>query len=197
MKDIWKIENHSEMVDALLDILNQKSHGADCLENLNEVERVFYLANWIEMEINSGGFHSLLTGYLGELYEEYQPVYEAIGAKNLARICRDAVTLMKNLIPDQDFDFDKAMELMIDEDDCYEMFDDLDDQVYDYPDDTMELLYKYAVRNKVAFSYQFFLIMVLFLQQKIFFCKVAATIEKYKKKLENILKKVVDLPLQR
>lgn len=153
MKDIWKIENHSEMVDALLDILNQKSHGADCLENLNEVERVFYLANWIEMEINSGGFHSLLTGYLGELYDEYQSVYEAIGAKNLARICRDAVTLMKNLIPDQDFDFDKAMELMIDEDDCYEMFDDLDDQVYDYPDDTMELLYKYAVRNKVAFSY--------------------------------------------
>jgi hypothetical protein len=153
MKDIWKIEDHMEITDTIFDILNQKSKGGNDLERLNEVERVFYLASWIEMEINSGGFHSLFSGYLGDLYDEYQSVYEAIGAKNIARTCRDAVSMLKSLVPGDEFDFDEAIDIITDRDECYEMFDDLDDEIYDGPDDTQELLYKYALRNKGSFSY--------------------------------------------
>lgn len=153
MKNIWKIENREELISHLLDLLDQKSKDGDDMEKLNEIERVFYLANWIEMEVGSGGFHSLFTGYLGEFYDEFQSVYEEIGAKNMARICRDAVKRFKEAVPGEKFDFEQNVEFIIDEDNCYEMFDDLDEEMYEYPDDTAELLYKYALRNKGDFSY--------------------------------------------
>lgn len=153
MKNIWKINNKEEMISYLLDFLDEKSKNGDHMDKLNEVERVFYIASLIEMEVGSGGFHSLFCGYIGDLYDEFQSVYEEIGAKNMARICRDAVALLKGLIPEGEFDFETAVDIITTKDECYDMFDELDDQVYDYPDDTAELLYKYAIRNKGDFSY--------------------------------------------
>lgn len=150
MNQIWILEDPNDLIIALCDHLCNKCQYGDEISVLSPAERVFYVTQGLEMEVNNGGFSQYFFNSAGNFANELPEAYEELGAVKTAELCRRAMSFFGTKVPT---DRGERQECMDDrEEEADELFEECDDAFYAYEEDLETLTYEYVLRNKDAFT---------------------------------------------
>ena len=152
--EIWQMQDKEDFVSTMSQYIAQKCNYGDNMENLNEKERVFYITQALEMEVNNGGFLQFFFNSSGMFANELVASFEAIGAKKTSEICKKAISIYGNEVP---MDREKREELLTSDDEEEDekieaLLNECDDEFFEYEDDLLELNYQFILKNKDSFS---------------------------------------------
>ena len=151
MENIWELTDANDFVIALLEHLENKTQYGDDMSCLSEAERIFYITQSLEMEVNNGGFSQFFYNSSGSFSNELVSAFTAIGANATAAICQKAISAFGREIPvDRDERQDMLDELECEEID--EILEECDDAFYDYEDNLNDLNYHFVIKNKESFT---------------------------------------------
>lgn len=151
MEHIWELTDTNDFVIALLEHLESKSQYGDDMSVLSKPERIFYITETLEMEVNNGGFSQFFYNSSGNFSNELVSAFSEIGATATAAICQKAISAFGCEIPvDRDMREEMLDELESDEID--EILDECDNAFYNYEDDLNMLNYEFVMKNKAYFT---------------------------------------------
>ena len=126
----------------------KKCEYGDNIEKLNEHERVFYVTQILEQEVNNGGFSQFFYNSSGDFSNELVDAFTKIGAFKTAEICKKALAVFNGKVPT---DRDEREELF-DSLDCDNVLSECDDEFYEYEDNLEELNYTYIMEHHSFFE---------------------------------------------
>ena len=151
MEDIWNLTDTNDFIIALVEHLNEKTQCGDDMSILSEAERIFYITQALEMEVNSGGFSQFFYNSGGNFSNEVVSAFTAIGANATAEICQKAIETFGRDIP---IDRDERIEMLnqFDSDELDEILERYDEEFYVYEDDLNLLNYEFVMKNKEQFT---------------------------------------------
>lgn len=148
---IWELTDPLEVIFALFDHVWEKSgHGAD-LSALSGAERVFYVTQTLEMEVNNGGFYQYFFNPDGEFAGELVAAYEALGAVKTAQICQRAIDAFGGEVPADRLARLEWME-QLERTEFDEILNDCDMAYYEYEEDLLALTYAYVMAHRDEFQ---------------------------------------------
>ncbi len=84
------LNNDSEKIIRIGEIISKKIKKRDHFENLNEFEKTFIFIDIFENHTTDGGFETFFWNTAGQFSHEILEAYEKIGAKNTALIIYDS-----------------------------------------------------------------------------------------------------------
>lgn len=145
--EIWKLENKNDFICAMSGYLCNKCEYGDNIEVLSKEERVIYVVNQLEEEVNNGGFSQYFFNNSGDFANEVADALRTVGADSMAEICKKACSVFGEKVPERVEE--RRIELANEQ---TELLDQCDDEFYQYPDDLLELSYQYIVENKEQFK---------------------------------------------
>ena len=87
------LNNDSEKIIRIGEIIGKKIKKRDHFENLNEFEKTFIFIDIFENHTTDGGFETFFWNTAGQFSHEILEAYEKIGAKNTASIMYDSFLL--------------------------------------------------------------------------------------------------------
>lgn len=96
---LWEETDEDRFVTALSARVAEKCAYGDDLAALSPAERVFYLTQTCEEEVNNGGFDQLLFNAGFDL-RELPEAFRAIGAPKTADICARALAALGGEVPE-------------------------------------------------------------------------------------------------
>ena len=144
-------DNTSEIVQDLYNVMSEKCENGDLINELNGIERIFYLCQNFEMEISNGGFDLFYHHFAGNFANETVEALIEIGAKETALILDKGNSVFKEGIVPEDLE-SRIEELeSLDYRDVSWLFDELDREFYERVEDLNDLNLKYVLANKEAF----------------------------------------------
>lgn len=151
--DIWKIQDEEAFVVEMNSYIAKKCAYGDKMHLLNENQRVFYITQLLEMEVNNGGFSQFFFNSSGNFGNELVECFEKIGAVNTARICKKAVGVFGEKIPTN---WEKRQKFLTPDDEKEEqriehIFEECDRVFFDFQDDLTTLNYQFIIKNKESF----------------------------------------------
>ena len=152
--EIWKIEDKQTFVIEMDNYIAKKCEYGDKMQNLNGEQRVFYITQALEREVNNGGFSQFFFNHDGAFANELISSFEKIGAEKTAQICKKAISIYGDTVPEDR----EAREAVLTTDDENEeerieaILNECDDAFFEYEEDLIELNYQFIVRNKESFS---------------------------------------------
>lgn len=150
LDEIWEIDNKTDLVVAMYDYVGRKCSNGKNIDKLSEPERVIYITQELEMEVNNGGFSQYLYNSGGDFANELVLAYTELGAPKTAEICKTAMGAFGVKIPT---DRDKREDFL---DNAGEEADDIldvcDGAFYEYEEDLTTISYDYIMKNKESFS---------------------------------------------
>lgn len=149
LEEIWNIEDETECIIALGEYVGKKCRYGDAMERLSAPERVFYITQSLEMEVNNGGFSQYFFNSSGDLANEVVNAFVEIGAIKTAEICKNAVAIFGGKVP---ADRDDRDDIISDNEEFEEILNECDDAFFEHEEDLNALNYEYVMRNKDAFS---------------------------------------------
>ncbi len=144
-------EDNTEINNFVIDMCEavcQKCEYGDNIENLNKHERVFFVAQTLEQEVNNGGFSQFFYNSSGDFSNEVVDAFTEIGASKTAEICEKALAVFNGKVP---VDRDEREELL-DDLDCDDVLNECDDAFYNYEDDLEALNYAYVMKYREFFD---------------------------------------------
>lgn len=149
--DIWAYNDPNEFIIAVVTRLQQKTQYGQDLSVLSPAERIVYITQILEMEVNNGGFDQYFFHSSGDCSSEAVSAFQAIGANTTAEICRKAVSAFGRDIP---VDWFERQEMMSESDseEIAEILHECDMAFYDYQDDLLGLTYRYILENREQFN---------------------------------------------
>ena len=151
MEHIWNLTDTNNFVVAMTEHLDNKTQYGEDMSALSEAERIFYITQTLEMEVNNGGFSQFFYNSSGNFSNELVGAFTAIGANATAAICQKAISAFGRDIP---VDRDEREE-MLDElgsDEIDEILEECDSAFLDYEDNLNELNYNFVMKNKKSFT---------------------------------------------
>lgn len=126
IEDILKIENKETMLNELYKYLAKKSCYGEELENLNEKEKVLFIAMDFESEVIDGGLEQYLYNVSYNIEETYNCFYQ-IGRNDIADIIMKMIQLFPNsYIPSLQKERVNLIELLLNDG---PLFDELNQQL--------------------------------------------------------------------
>ena len=140
------IEDQTESILTIYDILWKKTELFDDFENLNEEEKNFLYIEILEAEINNGGFDQYFFNSSGDYAIEALEALKKIGAFKTAKIVEEAYSYFpENPIPKNN---EKRREILenIDEQ-TSEKWTQLEDKFYLYEENIGGLVLDYVRKN--------------------------------------------------
>ena len=143
-------DTNNYVVDMCTAICDKCQYG-EAMENLNEFERVFYVAQLLEMEVNNGGFSQFFYNSSGDFSGELVHVFTEIGAMKTAEICKKALEAFGREIPMNRDEREEMLDEMESEE-IDEILSECDDAFYEYEDDLNALNYAYIMKYKDNFN---------------------------------------------
>lgn len=146
LAEIWKIENVDEFIIAMVEYVCKKCQYGDLLMALSGPERVFYVTQSLEMEVNNGGFSQFFFNSSGDLLGELVQAFTEIGANHTAELCKKALAVFGREVP---ADREKRQALV--EDLESDILEECDNAFFEYAEDLNALNYAYIMKNKAAF----------------------------------------------
>lgn len=151
MEHIWNLTDTNDFVIAMTEHLNEKTQYGEDMSVLSDAERIFYITQTLEMEVNNGGFSQFFYNSSGDFSNELVGAFTAIGANTTAAICQKAIDAFGRDIP---VDRDERQEMLdeLESDELDEILEECDDAFFAYEDDLNELNYNFAMKNKEQFS---------------------------------------------
>lgn len=150
-EDVWAIRDKNEFIVTMWDIVSEKADYGDNMFALNQEERVFYIVQQLEMEVNNGGFSQFFYNSSGDLSNELVYACNEIYAYRLAEICQRALDTFGRPMPVDRMEREEFLD-EFENDRVDEILDACDEAFYKYPDDIETLCYEYVFRNRAAFS---------------------------------------------
>ena len=146
------MENRNFIV-ALSQYIAEKCEYGDNMENLNEEQRIFYITQALEMEVNNGGFAQFFFNSSGMFGNELVSSFEKIGAMKTAEICKKAISIYGDEVPTNR---DEREDVITPDDEneeerIEELLNECDDAFFKYEDDLGELNYQFILNNKESF----------------------------------------------
>lgn len=130
------------------DAICQKCEYGEAVEKLNSCEKVLYLTQIVEEEVNNGGFSQFFYNSCGDFAGEIVDAFTKIGALKTAKICQKAVAVFGNTVP---VDRERRQALL--ENPKFEkVFEKCDDAFYEYEDDLEELNAAYIRNHREFFN---------------------------------------------
>ena len=151
MERIWNLTDTNDFVVAMTEHLDNKTQYCEDMSALSEAERIFYITQTLEMEVNNGGFSQFFYNSSGDFSNELVGAFTAIGANTTASICQKAIDAFGRDIP---VDRDERQEMLdeLESDELDEILEECDNAFFAYEDDLNELNYNFVVKNKEQFS---------------------------------------------
>ena len=149
LADIWTIEDETDFIIALDEYVGEKCNHGDAMERLSAQERIFYITQSLEMEVNNGGFSQYFFNSSGDFANELVAAFTEIGALSTAEICKKAVAIFGGEVPADTFDRD---DVISDNEEFEEILNECDDAFYEYPDALTALNYEYVMKNRAFFA---------------------------------------------
>jgi len=154
INEIWNVEEKEEFVIEMAQYIAEKCEYGDKMEILNEEQRVLYITQALEMEVNNGGFSQFFFNSDGIFANELVSSFEKIGAVKTTEICKKAVSIFGDKIPT---DRDEIQNVLVpddekDEEKIENLLNECDDEFFEYEDDLLELSYQFIIKNKESFS---------------------------------------------
>lgn len=151
MEHIWSLADTNDFVVAMTEHLDDKTQYGDDMSVLSEAERIFYITQTLEMEVNNGGFSQFFYNSSGNFSNELVSAFTAIGANATAAICQKAIAAFGRDIP---VDRDKREEMLdeLESEEIDEILEECDGAFYDYEDNLNELNYNFVMKNKESFT---------------------------------------------
>ncbi len=151
--EIWKIEDENQFVISMYQYIAEKCEYGDNMEKLNDEQKVFYITQALEAEVNNGGFSQFFFNSDGCFGNELVAVFEKIGAMKTAEICKKAVSIYGDSVPT---DRDERETVLTPDDEkeeerIEEILNECDDAFFEYEDDLIALNYQFIVDNKESF----------------------------------------------
>ena len=124
-------------------------YGND-MDVLTEPQKIFYLNQNLEREINNGGFNQYFINSSGDYTHETIHSLKSIGANHTADILQKAIDQFSDKkVPK---DRDDRIEIVEDiEETSNEVWEELDQKFFEYVDDLNTLNMEYIRRNKEYF----------------------------------------------
>ena len=151
MEHIWKLTDTNDFVVTMTEYLDNKTKYGEDMSALSEAERIFYITQTLEMEVNNGGFSQFFYNSSGNFSNELVGAFTAIGENATAGICQKAISAFGCDIP-----VDRAeREEMLDElesDEINKILEECDSAFCDYEDDLNQLNYSFVMKNKEWFT---------------------------------------------
>ncbi|MGV3617504.1 MAG: DMP19 family protein [Fimbriimonas sp.] len=120
------------------------------IEEHSSPERVLYVLEWLEAEVNNGGFHQYLFNSAGDHAGEAVGACEAIGAHQTADIVRRALKVVFGVLPPPVERWERVEILEGIGEANEDALHDLDNEFYEYPDDIASLTYAYIDANRAS-----------------------------------------------
>lgn len=121
------------------------------MENLNEYERVFYVVEDLEMEVNNGGFAQFFYNSSGALSGELVHSLTEIGAYKTAEICRKALSAFGADMPVDRAEREEFLDKMFSKE-LDDILNQCDNDFYKYEEDLDELNYAYMMKHREYFD---------------------------------------------
>jgi hypothetical protein len=151
MENIWELTDANDFVIALMEHLENKTQYGDDMSCLSEAERIFYITQSLEMEVNNGGFSQFFYNSSGDFSNELVGAFTAIGANATAAICQKAILAFGRDIP---VDRNEREEMLdeLENDEIDEILEECDSAFCDYEDNLNELNYNFVMKNKESFT---------------------------------------------
>ena len=150
MEHIWNLTDTNDFVVAMTEHLDNKTQYGEDMSALSEAERIFYITQTLEMEVNNGGFSQFFYNSSGNFSNELVGAFTAIGANATAAICQKAISAFGRDIP---VDRDEREEMLdeLESDEFNEILEECDKAFCDYEDNLNVLNYNFVMKNKEFF----------------------------------------------
>ena len=150
---IAKIEEKENFVVEMDKYIAEKCEYGDSMETLNAEQRILYITQALEMEVNNGGFAQFFFNSDGCLGNEIVSSFEKIGAMKTAEICKKAISIYGDKVPN---DRDEREEILTPDDEKEEerieaILNECDDAFFEYEEDLVELNYQFIINHKESF----------------------------------------------
>ena len=151
--EIWKIEEKENFVVEMDKYIAEKCEYGDSMETLNAEQRILYITQALEMEVNNGGFAQFFFNSDACLGNEIVSSFEKIGAMKTAEICKKAISIYGDKVPN---DRDEREEILTPDDEKEEerieaILNECDDAFFEYEEDLVELNYQFIINHKESF----------------------------------------------
>ncbi|MBR7122492.1 MAG: DMP19 family protein [Oscillospiraceae bacterium] len=145
--DDEEIQKNNFVVD-MCDAVCKKCEYGDDIEKLNEHERVFYVTQILEQEVNNGGFSQFFFNSSGDFSNELVDAFTKIGALKTAEICKKALDVFNGKVPTDRDEREELLNCL----DCDDVLSECDDEFYEYEDNLEKLNYKYIMDHRSFFD---------------------------------------------
>ena len=150
LADIWSIPEKDRFLIAMNGWLCRKCNYGEETDKLTDAEKVIFVNNQLEAEVNNGGFVQFLYNGSGDFAGEIVNSLLAIGANQTAEIYKKALCALGEL-PKNQSEREQVLEQIL-TDDISELLDKCDDEFFKQPDDLEELNYQFIMKNKEKFN---------------------------------------------
>ena len=152
--DIEKIISSTDLNDSIIALDNyicERCQWGQNLRNLNKEQKIFYFNQELECEVNNGGFAQYFLNSSGNYAHDTVKSLESIGANHTANILQLAI----NEFPDKTVPSNREIRqkvLMDMPQKANEIWNNLDENFFQYKDDLNSLNMDFVKRNKSSFS---------------------------------------------
>lgn len=151
LKKIWNMEDVNERIMALSEHVAEKCRFGVKMEKLSPPERVFFITQNVEMEVNNGGFSQFFYNSSGDFAGEMVEAFREIGAEKTAAICQQALDAVGQPLPQNRAERIELIEA-IETDALTEALNACDDAFYEYQDDLNALTDAYVKQHQAEFA---------------------------------------------
>ena len=149
LEEILESEDETDLIIALHEYVGKKCRYGEAMERLSAPERVFYITQWLEMEVNNGGFSQYFFNSSGDFANEVADAFAEIGAVKTAEICKKAVSIYDGEVP---ADRDEREDVFAEDEEKCAVLDECDEAFFAYEEDLSGLSYAYVMKNKALFT---------------------------------------------
>ena len=150
--EIWKIEDINTFIIEMDNWLGKKCNYGESIEKLSACEKVFYLNQTLEREVNNGGLVQFLN--CGDYFcaAETENALREIGANYTASNYKKVLDAFACELPKAQAEREELLDHIID-DEKYNIIDEFNNEFWKYHDDLNKLNYQFVMRNKTQFGY--------------------------------------------
>lgn len=150
LDDLLKSDDKNESIIELDNFIGELCDYGDDFSKLTDQQKLFYLNQNLEREINNGGFNQYFCNSSGDNAHETILSLKAIGADKTADILQKAIDQFPNKTVPKDRDERTELVEQIEEV-ADEVWSDLDQKFYEYEDDLNTLNIEYIKKHKDFF----------------------------------------------
>lgn len=150
VEEIWTIHDVNHFIISMDDYISGKCEYGNNMDELTDAERIFYITQSLELEVNNGGFSQYFHSSNGDFAGESIQAFKEIGAEKTAEICRRALGAFGQEMPSDRDEREKMLDTFSDHKTDV-ILEQCDDAFYNYEDNLNELNYAFILKNKEAF----------------------------------------------